>query len=534
MQEKLAPARTEAAHRNNATEAAIQEAIQKSQWGRFLQLTRSPAAITGTPAERGFRLFLRCHAARAIHDRREFERSMIAFRREMARMTAKERTPYVEAFASGQMSPAYQNPKFRPRPTVLLPTAALEQRGLDPEAVETLHTQARDTFTDAVYLWHDGKIVLEDYFDAPQEPIPVMSITKPVVAMAVGRLLDTGRLKSLDQLVSEFYPEWKKHERKSRITLRHLLTHTSGLPSGEEWAEGRAAAELRAVHEDYVRSSRAFPAVAAPGERWAYCNAGLMLLADITRRASGKRLDAYVRQEFFTPMGIRDFRWGMDPKGNINGAGGLALRAHDLAKFGVLMLNGGVWKGRRLLSQQFVAESLRHQTKKVRSNGMSMEETPPMGLIWWLGFAPKSPNVMFGDQTLQSWRRIGAPEKVIAKMLPHKGKVMPEAEYEALVKRLLGIRRLNDRNGWRTVLNTMHYPVIADPADDADAEQRLRFFHHGGTAGQELIILPGHRLVGVRQAFVKNLSDRGIDAEYPSFASDVADCCEYPIRPSVI
>jgi CubicO group peptidase (beta-lactamase class C family) len=533
MQEKPTIARTGSVKpQNAATEAAIQQALQKAQWGRFLQLTRSPATITGTPVERCLRLYLRCHAARMMHDRPEFERNMAAFRREMVRMTAQERAEYMKLFTSGKLSYTYQNPKYPTRPVVTMPATAIERRGMDPEAVDTVRAVAKDTFSDAVYLWHDGKIVLEDCFGAPQEPIPVMSITKPIVAMAIGRLLDTERLRSLDQSVSDFYPEWKKDERKSRITLRHFLTHTSGLPSGEEWMQQKhSAAEIRRLNEDYVSSSRDFVSVAAPGERWMYCNAGLMLLADIAGQAAGRRLDDFMHEEFFAPMGITEFQWHTDKKGNINGAGGLSLRAHDLAKFGVLMLDGGMWKGKRLLSQWFVTESLRDQTHDTRPNGIQVKDAPPMGLIWWLNLEPKQFKVVFSDKVLQNWRRSEVPEKTIVKMMPYKGKVMSKPEYEALVKRLFGLKRLNDRMGWKVAVNSFDYPTIAERVEEPDAEQKVGSFYHSGTAGQEMIVLPGHRVVGVRQIFTKDLSDRGIDTSALSFASNVTDCFEYPITP---
>src|SRR5580765_2335722 len=96
-----------------------------------------------------------------------------------------------------------------------------------PQFYELLQ-RAAATHSDAVLVLKDGKPLAEYYSKAGKRKIELMSCTKSIVNFGIGRLIDQGKIKSLDQPVYEFYPEWKQG-RKQLITIRHLLDHTSGL-----------------------------------------------------------------------------------------------------------------------------------------------------------------------------------------------------------------------------------------------------------------------------------------------------------------
>ena len=97
--------------------------------------------------------------------------------------------------------------------------------------------------------------------------------------------------------------------------------------------------------------------VCEPGSRTFYNNKAVDLLAPIVLAASGRRLDAYVRDEIFAPMGIREFEWAIDPVGHPQCMAGLVIRPEDLAKIGQMMLDGGTWQGRRIVSPDWIARS---------------------------------------------------------------------------------------------------------------------------------------------------------------------------------
>jgi CubicO group peptidase (beta-lactamase class C family) len=130
----------------------------------------------------------------------------------------------------------------------------------------------------------------------------VASVTKPFTATAVMQLVETGVL-SLDQPVRELLPEFAGPERDA-ITLRHFLTHTSGLPEYVEDNEEirRRHLGLDAFVRSYCRGRPVFP----PGETWSYSNYGFGLAGEIIARHGGMGYHEYVTKRILEPLGMRD------------------------------------------------------------------------------------------------------------------------------------------------------------------------------------------------------------------------------------
>src|SRR3954471_18115908 len=111
-------------------------------------------------------------------------------------------------------------------------TTSVHAATLTPAATKALtHITdgARQSNTKAMVIWQDGKEISHYYpGDKAPGPLEAMSVTKSVTALAIGQLLGTGKIKSLDQPVADFYPEWQQGQKKD-ITIRMLMDHTSGL-----------------------------------------------------------------------------------------------------------------------------------------------------------------------------------------------------------------------------------------------------------------------------------------------------------------
>ena len=255
------------------------------------------------------------------------------------------------------------------------PTAqAAQVPAASQAALDALLEGAKAAQSDALYVLHDGKVLLDHATAGGRQPVEMMSATKSVVALAIGRLVTTGALASVDEPVHRFYPEWKQG-RKQAITVRMLMDHTSGLQNVP-----RTDVEIYPA-PDFVRLALAAELDAEPGKTFSYNNNAVNLLAGIVEKASGLKLDAYLQRELFAPMGIRAGQWTHDKAGNPHAMSGLPLLAADAAKIGELVRNGGQWQGRRLLSAQFVEQML------------AVKAPSQSGLLWW----PRS-----------SWQRIVA------------------------------------------------------------------------------------------------------------------------------
>jgi CubicO group peptidase (beta-lactamase class C family) len=183
-------------------------------------------------------------------------------------------------------------------------------------------------------------------------------------------LLDEGKIKSLNERVCVYVSQWCAGE-KARVTLRHLLTMTSGLP--RVYAEGVGSV----TNKDSFVTAR--PLAATPGTRWAYSNEGVQLLSPILDRAAGEPIQDYAQGHLFEQLGMRQTRLHLDERGHAWTYADMETTPRDFARLGVLMLNRGIWEGQRVVSEAWVD----------RSTEPSQEFNRQYGLLWWLIEAPR-------------------------------------------------------------------------------------------------------------------------------------------------
>ncbi|MHC4472381.1 MAG: serine hydrolase domain-containing protein, partial [Planctomycetota bacterium] len=222
-----------------------------------------------------------------------------------------------------------------------------EKLGLDGDAIDDLVRRAAGADTDALLVMKDGKIVCERTFGRAAGPIHIMSVTKFVTAIAVGMLLEEKKIGSLDAPLSTWFPEWKEGER-AKVTLRHVLTHTSGI------AHQNTARELN-QQTDKVAYVRRAKIAAAPGTVHSYNNDAVALLSGVLAKAAGRPVDAYLKAKLFVPIGIEDFKWDRDGAGNTFTYANLQMTARDLALVGQVVANGGKVGRKSLLGSKTIS-----------------------------------------------------------------------------------------------------------------------------------------------------------------------------------
>lgn len=135
----------------------------------------------------------------------------------------------------------------------------------------------------------------------------VASITKPIVAAAVARLMEEGAL-ALDDRVIRFVPEFE-NKGKDRVQIRHLMTHTSGLP--DQIPENRAYREAHRPLSDFITRICDLPLGFDPGTQVSYQSAGIAMLGEIVERITGQGLPDFLEKTFFAPLGLRDTSLGV-------------------------------------------------------------------------------------------------------------------------------------------------------------------------------------------------------------------------------
>lgn len=377
---------------------------------------------------------------------------------------------------------------------------ALRRAGISAHALNHLLARARATESDALVIVKDDRLVTAAWTPAGHEPVELMSVTKIFLSLAVGLVWDDGKIESLDQTVCDFFPEWKADPLKSRVTIRNILTHTSGIQSNPTTEEIYATRDFVKLALDATMSD-------APGTRFSYNNKAANLLAGLVEKAAGRKLDDFLKQRLFTPMGITDFKWQRDPAGNPHGMAGLRMRATDLAKIGQLMLHRGIWNGKRLLSERYVTEATTDQFREHYATKNNRRLTAPeMGLLWWLKF---DATCVIDDAMIEYWREHGVPESFISRARPLFNRRINRDNWYVEVAKVFPNRGEWDDNTWRKGIAA------------CDMTFTLTEFSHEGYLGQYLVVVPRANLVAVRQ-FRGN--SRKQQPEYVTQFDDFDEC----------
>src|SRR4029077_11259419 len=211
-----------------------------------------------------------------------------------------------------------------------------------------------------------------NYFDAYWHPYyhgtdlhTMQSVSKTVTSIIIGAAMQRGDFKAgLDTPILKYFDVSKVKnvdDRKRRITLRDVLTMTPGLEWHEEdvpYDDPRSDSSLMEATDDWVRYVIDKPMAAEPGKVWNYSSGATELLADIFQKETGQDIDDYGQKYLFAPLGIRH-EWKRTYLGVVDTEGGLYLNGSDLAKIGYLYLQDGVWDGQRIVSSEWVKESLK-------------------------------------------------------------------------------------------------------------------------------------------------------------------------------
>lgn len=253
----------------------------------------------------------------------------------------------------------------------------------------------------------------------------IASVTKPIVCMGLCLLVERGLL-GLDDPVHRHLPEFAGDDRR-QVTVRHLLTHTSGLP--DMLPENVALRREHAPLSEFVQRICVTPLLFAPGTNISYQSTGIALIGEIIARLSGKSCAQFLRDELLLPLGMNDtaLGWRPDLAGRVAecfqqeetpatdwdwnsdywrgfGApwGGMFSTAPDLARFLHLMLRRGEWQGapgewqgEQLLSAATVREATKNQTELLPDLPRSARRRYSWGLGWRVTASRESE--YFGD-----------------------------------------------------------------------------------------------------------------------------------------
>lgn len=246
-----------------------------------------------------------------------------------------------------------------------------------------------------IVVQNDGQIAYEDYFDGynQKNTIHVASVTKSILSALIGIAIDKGAIKSIEQKVLDYFPEYKIKRGETtlqKITIQNLLTMTAPYKyKYEPYTKVYSSDDWTKAVLDLLGGKREI------GE-FKYTTVGIQALSGILTNATGQSVLGFASENLFEPLGINaphnvrihnkeehiDFLkgkhisgWVTDPKG-VNTAGwGLALTTRDMTKIGQLYLNMGSWHGKQIIQSKWIEESTREHSRWGEL---------PYGYLWWI------------------------------------------------------------------------------------------------------------------------------------------------------
>ena len=254
--------------------------------------------------------------------------------------------------------------------------AAPESQGMDAEELASVHKTYRSFPLLSAVVVRNGVIVDTYYKDGYDEGsvFTLQSVSKSITGALVGIALEQGCMESLDVPLSDYFPELRSaaDSRWGRITLRHLLNNTSGIVSTDSsiWYDWRSSGNWL----DYLF---ALPIRTEPGANFDYSTGNTHLLSAVLEQAAGKPLEDYAREVLFEPLGMTSAGLGTAPEGVGDGGNGFSMTTLDLARFGLMYLNGGIWQGRQIVPADWVEASTTTQATRA-SDGSRY------GYQWWV------------------------------------------------------------------------------------------------------------------------------------------------------
>jgi CubicO group peptidase (beta-lactamase class C family) len=240
-----------------------------------------------------------------------------------------------------------------------------EAAGVSPEAVSAFIDAMEKSVggLHSLMLLRHGNVAAEGWWApyAPQLPHMLYSLSKSFTSTSVGLAVSEGKL-TVEDRVTSFFPDRlpsSVSDNLSAMRVKHLLTMNTG---HDKDSTGPVTA---AQDGDWVRAFLALPVEHAPGSKFVYNSGATYMLSAIVQKLTGMRVADYLKPRLFDPLGITGQKWETCPKGINTGGWGLSVKTEDIARFGQLYLQKGMWGGRQLVTAAWVQEA----TSKQVSNG---------------------------------------------------------------------------------------------------------------------------------------------------------------------
>lgn len=256
----------------------------------------------------------------------------------------------------------------------VLPRATPESQGIAASAVlqfiDAVESQIRDLHS--FMLLRHGQVVAEGWWSPyrRQDPHVLFSLSKSFTSTAVGLAVAEGRL-SIDDFVLSFFPDEAPKSPSAQLAamrVRHLLSMSTG------HAEDTTPHFFRRSDGDWVSAFLDVPVTYEPGTFFLYNTGATYMLSAIVQKVTGTKLVDYLKPRLFEPLGIENPTWEESPRGINTGGFGLNITTEDIARFGQLYLQKGLWNGRQIVPEAWIDEATAFQVSNADNEGIEWRQ----------------------------------------------------------------------------------------------------------------------------------------------------------------
>ena len=276
----------------------------------------------------------------------------------------------------------------------LLPTAEPAEVGLDPNVLASLSQQiaakSRHDLHSLLVLRH-GRLAFEQYYNGHSRDTPhdLRSATKSITSLLTGIAIESQAIESLESPIMDYLAdEYPEVQDKDHLTVRHLLTMSSGLDCNDRDRKTKGQEDRMYRSKDWVRYFLSLKPTLPAGEKSFYCTGGVVALGEVVAKATGTSFERFADDALFGPLGIRNYRWAtFDQDRKVDSGGHLLLTPQAMAKIGLLVLQKGQWQGKQLVPESWIELSTQEQTQV---------DGQPYGFLWW------QTRLSYGDRTLNA------------------------------------------------------------------------------------------------------------------------------------
>ena len=248
-----------------------------------------------------------------------------------------------------------------------------------------------DSLSSSVTIYKNNKKIFNLKNKQNEELIETLSITKSFCAMAIMFLIQDKKIKSINDLIGKYIQSWS-YGKKKDISIKHILTHTSGLDTNWSyenfmWPHGdyKSYIKGKGIKPNIEEMSLAIDKIDENDKKWFYNDTATQILPTLVKRITGIEISLYLNKKLFKPLNIK-FKWNKDDSGSSYGPNGLMISTDGLCKVGMMIMNDGIWNGKKILDIKLINSMTRKridQKDMKKCKLFKYTDKTGYGLLWY-------------------------------------------------------------------------------------------------------------------------------------------------------